>query len=198
MPAAAKSVFSYQMFRDLEKAQSRLHGHRRASRLRREPRLQGPDGQRRRHARHRQLFPAARAATRRSAGCSGRTTTATIGESHVVVLQPRLLADALRPESRGPQRHDHRQRPEPDDRRRGAAWVRRHDARRRGRDVFVPITLRATMEPGFDGFDNRRTYWAYLFARLKPGITVEQATIAAQRRRTTRSSTRSRRRCRRA
>ena len=42
-------------------------------------------------------------------------------------------------------------------------------------EVFVPITLRALMEPGFEGFDNRRTYWAYVFGRLKPGISIEQA-----------------------
>ena len=41
--------------------------------------------------------------------------------------------------------------------------------------VYVPITMRALMEPGFNGFDNRRSYWAYLFARLKPGVTLEQA-----------------------
>jgi predicted permease len=41
--------------------------------------------------------------------------------------------------------------------------------------VFVPITLRGLMEPGFDGFANRRSYWAYLFARLRPGVTIEQA-----------------------
>jgi predicted permease len=45
--------------------------------------------------------------------------------------------------------------------------------------VFVPITLRGQTDPGFDGFNERRTYWAYLFARLKPGITVEQARVAA-------------------
>ena len=43
-------------------------------------------------------------------------------------------------------------------------------------EVFVPITLRALMEPGFDGFDNRRSYWAYVFGRLKPGVSIEQAT----------------------
>lgn len=42
-------------------------------------------------------------------------------------------------------------------------------------DVFVPITMRTQMNPWFDDFDGRRTYWAYLFARLKPGIAVEQA-----------------------
>ena len=42
-------------------------------------------------------------------------------------------------------------------------------------EVFVPITLRALMEPGFKGFDNRRSYWAYVFGRLKPGTSVEQA-----------------------
>jgi predicted permease len=41
--------------------------------------------------------------------------------------------------------------------------------------VYVPVTLRGQMEPGFDGFENRRSYWAYLFARVKPGVTAEQA-----------------------
>ena len=41
--------------------------------------------------------------------------------------------------------------------------------------VFVPITMRGVMVRGFDGFDNRRSYWAYLFSRLKPGATIEQA-----------------------
>lgn len=45
-------------------------------------------------------------------------------------------------------------------------------------DVFVPITMRGLMSPGFNGFENRRQYWAYLFARLKPGVTREQATVA--------------------
>jgi predicted permease len=45
-------------------------------------------------------------------------------------------------------------------------------------DVFVPITLRGTMQPGFNGFANRRSYWAYLFARLRPGVTREQAQLA--------------------
>jgi predicted permease len=41
--------------------------------------------------------------------------------------------------------------------------------------VFVPITLRGVMSPGFNQFHNRRSYWAYLFARLRPGATIEQA-----------------------
>jgi predicted permease len=48
-------------------------------------------------------------------------------------------------------------------------------------DVFVPMTMRALMEPGFtatNGFENRRSYWAYLFARLKPGVSIDQATVA--------------------
>src|SRR3990170_6223291 len=35
-------------------------------------------------------------------------------------------------------------------------------------DLFVPISMRGLMNPGFNGFDNRRPYWAYLFGRLKP------------------------------
>ena len=43
-------------------------------------------------------------------------------------------------------------------------------------DVYVPITMRGQLDPLFDGFDNRRSYWAYLFARLKPRVTPQQAT----------------------
>ena len=41
--------------------------------------------------------------------------------------------------------------------------------------LYVPITMRGIMNPGWKGFDNRQSYWAYLFARLKPGKTVAQA-----------------------
>ena len=38
--------------------------------------------------------------------------------------------------------------------------------------------MRGLMQPGFKGFENRRSYWAYVFARLKPGVSIEQATPA--------------------
>jgi len=48
--------------------------------------------------------------------------------------------------------------------------------------VYVPLTMRGLMEPGFvrpvpngNGFENRRSYWAYVFGRLKPGVSLEQA-----------------------
>jgi len=44
--------------------------------------------------------------------------------------------------------------------------------------VFVPLTMRAQMTPGWKGFESRRTYWAYLFARLKPGVSIDQARTA--------------------
>jgi predicted permease len=44
--------------------------------------------------------------------------------------------------------------------------------------VFIPITMRGFMAPGFSAFESRRDYWAYLFARLKPGVTLEQARTA--------------------
>jgi predicted permease len=44
--------------------------------------------------------------------------------------------------------------------------------------VFVPLTMRGVMNAGFRGFENRRQYWAYLFARLKPGVSIEQAQAA--------------------
>ncbi|MEX1184814.1 MAG: ABC transporter permease [Gemmatimonadota bacterium] len=44
--------------------------------------------------------------------------------------------------------------------------------------VYVPLTMRAALSPWFDGFENRRTYWAYVFGRLRPGATLEQASAA--------------------
>jgi predicted permease len=44
--------------------------------------------------------------------------------------------------------------------------------------VYVPITLHETMTPGWKGFERRDSYWAYVFARLKPGVTIEQARAA--------------------
>ena len=46
--------------------------------------------------------------------------------------------------------------------------------------VFVPITMRGPLQPGLTqpGFENRRAYWIYLFARLKPGVSIEQARTA--------------------
>lgn len=41
--------------------------------------------------------------------------------------------------------------------------------------LFVPITMRGVLNPGFQGFENRRSYWAYVFARMKPGVALEQA-----------------------
>src|SRR6266511_938625 len=41
--------------------------------------------------------------------------------------------------------------------------------------VFVPITMRESMQPGWKGFDKRTSYSFYLFARLKPGVSLEQA-----------------------
>ena len=41
--------------------------------------------------------------------------------------------------------------------------------------VYVPLTMRALMSPGWKGFENRRSYWAYVFGRLAPGRTIEDA-----------------------
>ncbi|MFW5951386.1 MAG: ABC transporter permease [Gemmatimonadota bacterium] len=45
-------------------------------------------------------------------------------------------------------------------------------------DVFVPLSMRAAVEPGFEGFENRRRYWVYAFGRLAPGASVEEADAA--------------------
>ena len=40
--------------------------------------------------------------------------------------------------------------------------------------VFVPISMRGAIE-GFSKWEDRRNYWVYLFARLKPGVSLETA-----------------------
>ena len=45
-------------------------------------------------------------------------------------------------------------------------------------DVFIPLSMREAIQQGWKGLDDRRSYWVYLFARLKPGTTREQAQAA--------------------
>ncbi len=40
--------------------------------------------------------------------------------------------------------------------------------------LFVPISMRGEVQR-FTRWEDRRNYWTYLFARLKPGVTAEQA-----------------------
>ncbi len=42
-------------------------------------------------------------------------------------------------------------------------------------DVFVPVTMRPVLDPGSPALDNRQAYWAYLFGRLRPGATPDGA-----------------------
>ncbi len=62
---------------------------------------------------------------------------------------------------------------------------------------FVPISMRDVVVPQLERASrDRRAYWMYLFARLKPGVSLEQARAALQRAIPPRSSPRSRCRCR--
>ncbi|MFO7692245.1 MAG: ABC transporter permease [Vicinamibacterales bacterium] len=44
--------------------------------------------------------------------------------------------------------------------------------------VFAPITMRGRLGGPSSPFTDRRNYWVYVFARLKPGVSVEQARTA--------------------
>jgi predicted permease len=41
-------------------------------------------------------------------------------------------------------------------------------------NVFVPITMRSVLTPGWNQYERRNGYWVYIFGRLKPGATIEQ------------------------
>jgi predicted permease len=45
-------------------------------------------------------------------------------------------------------------------------------------EVFLPLSMRERIGAGWKGFDNRRSYWVYVFARLQPGASVEAAAAA--------------------
>ncbi|HEY7568946.1 MAG TPA: ABC transporter permease [Gemmatimonadaceae bacterium] len=42
-------------------------------------------------------------------------------------------------------------------------------------DVFVPISMYKALVPRTGAMDNRASYWIYVFGRLKPNVTIEQA-----------------------
>jgi predicted permease len=46
-------------------------------------------------------------------------------------------------------------------------------------DVFVPITMKATLTPTWDDFGNWRSRWLNIFARRAPGVSREQAEAGA-------------------
>jgi predicted permease len=45
-------------------------------------------------------------------------------------------------------------------------------------NLWAPITMKPTLTPPWDELENERNAWFYLFGRLKPGVTIEQAQAA--------------------
>lgn len=41
--------------------------------------------------------------------------------------------------------------------------------------IYVPISMRAAVSTWRNQFENRRSYWVYVFGRLKPGATLQQS-----------------------
>ena len=46
--------------------------------------------------------------------------------------------------------------------------------------VFVPMMMKAQVTPGWNGLDDRLYRWVRVFARLRPGVTAEQARASLQ------------------
>jgi predicted permease len=45
-------------------------------------------------------------------------------------------------------------------------------------DLFIPITMKAQMTPGWSGLDDRKDYWVAVLGRLKPGFNRAKAQVA--------------------
>jgi predicted permease len=45
-------------------------------------------------------------------------------------------------------------------------------------NIWAPITMKTTLTPPWDELENERNAWFYLFGRLKPGVSIEQAQAA--------------------
>ena len=101
--------------------------------------------------------------------------------------EPCLLGVAIRPRPRGARPGAHGQRAGPHGGGRRTRGVRGHDDRRataRLRAHHAPRAAPAGDARGPQGtsnFDNRRTYWIYLFARLKAGVSPRTGRGRAQR-----------------
>ena len=47
-------------------------------------------------------------------------------------------------------------------------------------DVYIPITMKQVITPGWNGLNDHKDYWIKLIGRLKPGLSQTQATVALQ------------------
>jgi len=45
-------------------------------------------------------------------------------------------------------------------------------------DVYLPITMKPVITPGWNGLTDHKDYWIKLIARLKPGISLDQAGVS--------------------
>jgi predicted permease len=45
-------------------------------------------------------------------------------------------------------------------------------------EAYVPLSFKPLLAPGWNGTDRYNDHWLYLFARLKPGVTLKQAEAA--------------------
>ncbi|MBC7925435.1 MAG: ABC transporter permease, partial [Bryobacteraceae bacterium] len=50
----------------------------------------------------------------------------------------------------------------------------------RAPDIRVPIQMKPLMTPGWDSIGDRRSQWIQIFARMKPGFTLEKAQSSLQ------------------
>src|SRR6202040_3985083 len=45
-------------------------------------------------------------------------------------------------------------------------------------DLFIPITMKAQMTPGWNGLEDRKDYWVAVLGRVKPGFNRPNAQVA--------------------
>ena len=108
----------------------------------------------------------------------GPSDDRSIGDAPVAVLSHAWWQSRFGADPNVAERHAHRQRTVADDRRRDGARLHGNDARRDAAGVCADHAARHPAARGSPASTTAANYWVYLSRGLKPGVSLDQATTA--------------------